>query len=1039
MGCAPSSPASPLQSKLFSKANVPSPQQQDEIAASLAVLGLERYAPAFHEIGYDDLDTLDGFSQEELLQVARSVGMLQGHAIKWIKSRSGSPISPSKVALALSASGVSASGSEAVHIAEAPEQVTAQAEASSDKDERIVFWCIKADKLRNCDDRVLPRFQDLRRQKPDWFVEVEITLEGACAHEYADYLLAVSHRWEQQGDPDTQGIQLSALCHYVRGRPAILYVWVDFYCAPQKERTPAEELVFGRTLRYIAILFLGSSVLILCDRTYTTRFWTLFEAWLSMQMATVDGLAPALREKRRCDIVPIHHASAVTVSELEALVAGKSLDEIYATLDSPDVSVTNQKDKGQQLAKLLALDSQVRQVLRDMALPSTRIGGTPRLLRDGAGAGTSADAPAPSKDERLQRLVELVRSGSADAAGALADMGDDESRVAIARAGGIVPLVALLSAQDPAAGAEAARALRNLSVDHDENRISIAQAGAIPPLVALLQSGTDGQKENAAFALRTLAVNAENKVTIAQAGAIAPLVVLTQSGTAGQKENAAIVLKNLSANNAENKVAIAKAGGIPPLVALLQSSTDGQKEAALGALNSLSLNAENKVTIAQAGAIAPLVVLTQSGTAGQKETAARVQWNLAVNAENEVAIAKADGIPPLVALLQSGTDGQKEAASGVLNSLSVNDENKVLIAQAGGIPPLEALAQSGTYEQKLQAAHALRNLAMNAENKASIAKSAASADAAVTEVQRAAGGAVLSRLRGELGQLTIELGGALAAFAVGTKVKFRTFSGCTVAGLHANGTVEVHVPGVGLRCGTHSEVSLLDGTPLDLKSVATTTSRIITFHVYSTVGAPELLTTSGVSYYEAVVLEIASVGCAPQLGFATPAFVTGDDAPRNAGAGDDAQSWGLDGVRKKKWGPQEEEQGHVVESAKSSPWACTWAVGDTIGLAANVDLGKMAVSKNGSWTGEGNGIVFTDAAIKQGIYPALTASKLKLRCAFSAADFKYAPPPGDVWQSAAEVRMLELERQLAETKAAMERLAVEREEGHKFRLWPWGA
>ena len=492
--------------------------------------------------------------------------------------------------------------------------------------------------------------------------------------------------------------------------------------------------------------------------------------------------------------------------------------------------------------------------------------------------------------------------------------------------------------------------------------------------------------------------------------------------------------------NAENEVAIAKAGGIPPLVALLQSGTDGQKEAALGALRNLSVNAENKVTIAQAGAIAPLVVLTQSGTAGQKETAAIVLQNLSANnAENQVAIAKAGGIPPLVALLQSGTDGQKEAALGALKNLSVNAENTVLIAQAGGIPPLEALAQSGTYEQKLQATHALRNLAMNAENKASIAKSAASADAAVTEVQRAAGGAVLSRLRGELGQLTIELGGALAAFAVGTNVKFRTFSGCTVAGLHANGTVEVHVPGVGLRCGTHSEVSLLDGTPLDLKSVATTTSRIITFHVYSTVGALELLTTSGVSYYEAVVLEIASVGCTPQLGFATPAFVTGDDAPRNAGAGDDAHSWGLDGVRKKKWGPQEEEQGHVVESAKSSPWACTWAVGDTIGLAANVDLGKIAVSKNGSWTGEGNGIVFTDAAIKQGVYPALTASKLKLRCAFSAADFKYAPPPGDVWQSAAEVRMLELERQLAETKAAMERLAVEREEGHKFRLWPWGA
>jgi hypothetical protein len=165
---------------------------------------------------------------------------------------------------------------------------------------------------------------------------------------------------------------------------------------------------------------------------------------------------------------------------------------------------------------------------------------------------------------------------------------------------------------------------------------------------------------------------------------------------------------------------------------------------------------------------------------------------------------------------------------------------------------------------------------------------------------------------------------------------------------------------------------------------------IVTFSSFSTVGALELLTTSGVAYFEAVILEASSgflMGCCPQLGFATPAFVTGDDAPPNEGVGDDAHSWGLDGIRKLKWSVR-----------KDSPWACTWKVGDTIGLAANVDLGKIAVSKNGSWTGEENGVVFTDAAIKQGVYPALTASKFKLRCAFS--EFKYAPPPGDVWQSA---------------------------------------
>jgi hypothetical protein len=110
--------------------------------------------------------------------------------------------------------------------------------------------------------------------------------------------------------------------------------------------------------------------------------------------------------------------------------------------------------------------------------------------------GTGADAPAPSKDERLQRLVQQVRSGSADAAEALADMTDHESWVATARAGGIVPLLALLTAQDPAAGAEAARALRSLMFN-DENQVMIAQAGAIAPLVTLVKSGTDGQKGQA--------------------------------------------------------------------------------------------------------------------------------------------------------------------------------------------------------------------------------------------------------------------------------------------------------------------------------------------------------------------------------------------------------------------------------------------------------------------------------------------------------------------------------------------------------------
>jgi vacuolar protein 8 len=676
----------------------------DEVTASLATHGLAHYAPSFRDIGYDDLDYLKSLSPEELLQGTKRVRMLEGHAKRWVRSLS-APGDVGEPRLCQQSSDLRPPLND------------------DEGEERMVLWFIKADRLRDCDDQKLPRFQDLQLQRPDWFEEKEITLEGACAHEYEDEVLAVSHCWEQPDEPDTQGKQFAAMRAYVRDKPAIKHVWVDFSCAPQKERTPAEERVFKRTLRFVNLLYLGSRVLILCDPTYVTRFWTLLEAWISMQMANDDGLVPASRKERRCDIVPIHHASSGTVSELEALVEGKNLDQIYEMLDSPDISVTNQNDKRQQLPKLLALGSEVKR---------KKAGGAPRPSRGDAGVGTGADAPAPSKDKRLQRLVEQVSSGSLDAAGALADMRENESRVAIARAGGIMPLVALLTAQDPAAGAEAARALRSLAINA-ENKNMIAQAGALAPLVTLVKSGTDDQKEQAAGALRNLALrNPDNQVLIAQAGAFAPLVTLVKSGTDGQKENAAGALRNFTFKNPENQVLIAQAGAIAPLVTLVQSGTDGQKEYAADALRSLAAKkTENQVLIAQAGAIAPLVTLVQSGTDRQKEIAAGALFFLADIAENQVLIAQAGAIAPLVTLLKSGTDGQKEKAVAALKNLAANDENQVLIAQAGAIVPLVTLEQSGTAGQNEHAAGALRSLAYNnAENQVLIEQSRAVADLA---------------------------------------------------------------------------------------------------------------------------------------------------------------------------------------------------------------------------------------------------------------------------------------------------------------------
>ena len=325
MGCAGSKAAGQLDS-----ANVPVAQQQQQpaIRAYMQTLGLGQYADALVDLGYDDVEYLRDASQDDLLEIAKKVSMLDGHAGKWVRSLSGASVSPSKLAHALSSRPNDAS-------AEPAEKPPIDLDEVKLED-RALFNFIKADELRACSAARLPRFQDLRQQHPTWFEELEITLEGACAHEYAGRILAVSHRWEAQGQPDTEGLQLAAVRTYVVEHPDVTHVWLDFYCAPQWQRTAEEDKIFQRTLRFISRLFLGASVLILCDRTYTTRFWTLFEAWLSMQRATASGLLPAARAARRCDIVPIHLANEATIQELERLVADKSIDEAYKMLESPE-------------------------------------------------------------------------------------------------------------------------------------------------------------------------------------------------------------------------------------------------------------------------------------------------------------------------------------------------------------------------------------------------------------------------------------------------------------------------------------------------------------------------------------------------------------------------------------------------------------------------------------------------------------------------------------------------------------------------------
>ena len=111
-----------------------------------------------------------------------------------------------------------------------------------------------------------------------------------------------------------------------------------------------------------------------------------------------------------------------------------------------------------------------------------------------------------------ERQVALLRNGAADgqeqAARALNFLarGNAANQAAICEAGGIPPLVALLT-QGPNGGSAAVEALRNLAYNNPANKVAIVAAGAVGPLVALVRAGgSSGKAAAEALAKLDLAV-----------------------------------------------------------------------------------------------------------------------------------------------------------------------------------------------------------------------------------------------------------------------------------------------------------------------------------------------------------------------------------------------------------------------------------------------------------------------------------------------------------------------------------------------------
>ena len=224
---------------------------------------------------------------------------------------------------------------------------------------QCTFTFVTREAVLQAKGKTLPRMQELDASALERF---SVSVSQMCKAHFRDSVVAISHRWEDPKEPDPEGDQLRAVQKYLEANREVQFVWYDYWCMPQgNDKSAADKKHFDHMLKHVNLLYLGCSVLVLMDVSFVSRFWTLFEAWLSMQQPDPNsGLRPAVKGEERWEIEMIHNASQSLKEQLLAMVGGKSPAQVSEMLSKNDIAVTNQKDKKMMLEKVKGLDEEVR-------------------------------------------------------------------------------------------------------------------------------------------------------------------------------------------------------------------------------------------------------------------------------------------------------------------------------------------------------------------------------------------------------------------------------------------------------------------------------------------------------------------------------------------------------------------------------------------------------------------------------------------------------------------------------------------------------
>ena len=371
------------------------------------------------------------------------------------------------------------------------------------------------------------------------------------------------------------------------------------------------------------------------------------------------------------------HFLARDVPEIQATLAHEGASKPLTTLLASDENETQESAVG----ALLCLASH----------PDSRVNVVKRLV------GVLLDKNTAAQLKAAEALAVLAARNSLN-------------RATIVQAGAIEPLVGLLGngqrADQNTPPERAAAVLADLA-RIGESKVEIARAGGIGPLVNMLSSSFEDSQTHAACALRYLSVTVDNKVTITSMGGISRFVTLLSSGTLEGQRHAAHALWQLAVS-ADSKAAVVQAGGIPALVALMlradpdpeevskedQRAHTETKESAAAVLSELARSqGGNRMAIVQQGGITPIVNLIREGSQVAQKHATCALWGLAQEPRFRPSIVETEGaVERLVELLRNFEGETQGFAAATLVCLVQDESGKATILSVGGPGPLMTIA-----------------------------------------------------------------------------------------------------------------------------------------------------------------------------------------------------------------------------------------------------------------------------------------------------------------------------------------------------------